>query len=91
VPKFYLRGSAEGKKLGAVNVITGARHTTSVADATVEVNFYTVRDHATDPNGFEAALSQMEGGAAAVHRAIVAGELPVAPHDRAAFAAFMTL
>lgn len=91
VPKFYLRGFAEGKKLGAVNVRTGARHTTSVADATVEVNFYTVRDHATDPNEFEATLSQMEGVAAAVHRAIVGGRWPLAPHDRAAFAAFMTL
>jgi hypothetical protein len=91
VPKFYLSGFADGKKLGAVNVRTGARHTTSVTDATGEVNFYTVRDHTTDPNGFEAALSQLEGVAAAVHRAIIEGQWPLAPADRAAFASFMTL
>jgi Protein of unknown function (DUF4238) len=91
VPKFYLSGFADGKKLGAVNVRTGARHTTSVADATVEVNFYTVRDHATDPNGFEAALSQAEGVAAAVHRAIIKGRWPLTPDERATFASFMTL
>jgi hypothetical protein len=91
VPRFYLSGFAKGKQLGAVNVRTGVRHTTSVADAAVEVNFYTVRDQATDSRGFEASLSQAESVAATVHRGILGGQWPLVPDDRAAFAAFMTL
>ncbi len=91
VPKFYLSGFAAGKRLSAVNVATGVRHATNVADATVEANFYTVRDHPTDPNEFEALLSKVEGAAAATLRSVVAGEWPLPPDDRAEFASFMTL
>lgn len=91
VPQFYLRGFAAGERLEAVNVRTGAHHSTNVSDATVEANFYTVPDHSSDPSSFEAELSRIEDAVAPVYRSIVDGSWPLDPDHRALFAHYITL
>nr|WP_256041621.1 DUF4238 domain-containing protein [Cryobacterium sp. SO1] len=91
VPRFYLAGFAEGKRLRAIDIATAKSFDTNTSDATIENHFYSIPNHPTNPSIFEDELAQVESEAAVILAAARRGEWPLNSDDRLVFAEFMTL
>ncbi|ACU72766.1 hypothetical protein Caci_3877 [Catenulispora acidiphila DSM 44928] len=102
VPQMYLRNFADAGKLKAVARQPPHRsHTSSVKNACNEVGFYELppeelsqddplRD-GWDPEFVEKFLSQVEGDAAPIIEAMVAGDFPLSAKDRNVMSLFIAL
>lgn len=90
VPRMYLEGFADGPRMTAINVRTSKVHGISIKDATTQRYFYS-SPSAEDPNGFEDALSTVEDRAKPLLTKIDNGLWPLAPEERAVFAAYLAL
>lgn len=91
VPRFYLSGFADGRRLRAVDKRTGRTFGISAYDATTSRRFYAVPDHPTDVGIVERILGQLEAVAERVISHVVGGQWPLPPAERDLLAVFMTL
>lgn len=91
VPKFYLRGFADGDTLLTVPLPGDRRYKQSVADAAVETNFYALPGHEEGDDVLERALAEIEAPAAAVIARIASGTWPLSPEDRQTLGFFIAL
>lgn len=90
VPRMYFEGFADGLKMTAVTVRSSKVHGISIRDATTSRHFYSSPD-AGDPNGFEDALSALEGQMKPLLRTVEDGQWPLAPKQRMTFAVYLAL
>lgn len=91
VPKFYLRGFADGDTILTVTLPGDRRYKQSVANAAVETNFYALPGHEDGDDVLERALSEVEAPAAAVIARIASGVWPLPPEDRQTLGCFIAL
>lgn len=78
VPKFYLEGFARDDRIGVIRLgETPSRFVTSVINAAVEVDFYTVETDDGPSADVEEMLSGIEGRAATAIKALLADGLPM--------------
>jgi hypothetical protein len=103
VPRMYLRhfADASGKLTVVARQPPHASHISTVKNACNEVGFYELPAEELDesdpladgwdPEAVEKFLSQVEGDAAPVIDALVAGRFPLSPADRHAMALFVAL
>ncbi|MBF6080935.1 DUF4238 domain-containing protein [Nocardia cyriacigeorgica] len=92
VPKFYLRGFADHRAWITTVRLPGEKSYTQSIDKSAAINhFYSIDGHPDGSDVFEKALSELEGTAATVVRAIEAGEWPLSEEQRATFALFLAV
>lgn len=92
VPRFYLDGFARGEHVGVVELPGARRFVTSTRNAATETDFYMLTDEdGVKTDVFEKALSDLEGKAAGVLRAIASGHWPLERGDRETLAEFVAV
>ena len=92
VPKFYLRGFANDAEQITTVRLPGDKQYTQVIDKTAATNhFYSIDGHPQGADVFEKALSDMEGSAASVLRAIDDGAWPLSEEQRGQLGTFMAV
>src|SRR5690606_4590157 len=92
VPKFYLRGFADHREWITTVRLPGEKSYTQSIDKSAAINhFYSIDGHPDGPDVFEKALSDLEGSAATVLRAIEAGKWPLSEEQRATLAMFLAV
>lgn len=91
VPKFYLRGFADGDTLLTVPLPGDRRYKQSVSSASVETDFYALPGHEDGDDVLERALADVETQAAAILARIGSGTWPLSPEDRQTLAFFIAL
>lgn len=91
VPQFYLRGFADGERLGTVRLPGEQRFIQMVRKAASENNFYAVEGHEDGADVFEKMLAAVEGEIASVFESVVRGVWPLPPEARQSLAFFVAL
>lgn len=91
VPKFYLRGFANSDERITTVRLPGDKSYTQLIDKTAAINHFYSIDHPQGSDAFEKALSDMEGGAASVLRAIEGGLWPLTEEQRGTLGTFMAM
>ena len=91
VPKFYLRGFAEGETVLTVALPGHRRYKQSVNDASVETDFYALPGHEAGDDVFEKALSSVEAAAGAVLKKVSSGMWPLGERDRTTLSYYIAL
>lgn len=91
VPKFYLRGFAEGETVLTIALPGDRRFKQSVNDASVETNFYALPGHEAGDDVFEKAMSDVEAAAGSVMQKIGSGTWPLKKPDRSTLAYYIAL
>jgi hypothetical protein len=92
VPKFYLRGFADHREWITTVRLPGDRSYMQSIEKSAAINhFYSIDGHPDGQDVFEEALSDMEGSAATVLRAIEAGKWPLSEEQRGTLATFMAV
>lgn len=90
VPRFLLERFARGGRIGTVRLPGDKRFIQSVANASINTNFYTMDTiDPSDSDEFEQSLSSLEGTAANVLRSILDENVwPLSAEDRGALVTF---
>ncbi|MFE3753154.1 DUF4238 domain-containing protein [Nocardia tengchongensis] len=92
VPKFYLRGFADHREWITTVRLPGVKTYTQSIEKSAAINhFYSIDGHPDGPDVFEKALSDMEGDAAVVLRAIEDGDWPLSEGQRGTLAMFLAI
>ncbi|MFS0700029.1 DUF4238 domain-containing protein [Cellulomonas sp. 179-A 4D5 NHS] len=82
VPRFFLRGFADGERITTVRLPGSRRFTQSVRHASVVTDFYSVEGHPDGEDVVEKALGEIEGAAAEAIRQAASGSWPLGQEDR---------
>lgn len=92
VPQFYLRRFSCKNKLRMANRASGTKVVTSVSNAAVQNDFYTLRrDDGGDSYAVERRLSQIEGHTAIALQHFAGGTFPPSEEDRLQLSVFIAL
>jgi hypothetical protein len=92
VPRFYLRGFAnDAERITTVRLPGDNRYTQTIGRAAATNHFYSIDGHPQGPDVFERTLSQLEGDAASVLRAIEDGAWPLSEEQRETLGTFMAV
>jgi Protein of unknown function (DUF4238) len=89
VPRFYLDGFAESRRIGTVQLPGDRRFVQSTKSASAENDFYTITDVVDEPDFFEKALADLESDTARVFRRLEENEWPLDPASREVLATFL--
>jgi hypothetical protein len=92
VPRFYLRGFAnDAERITTVRLPGDRRYTQGIGSAAATNRFYSIDGHPLGSDAFEQALSQLEGDAASVLRAIGEDDWPLSEEQRGTLGTFMAV
>lgn len=91
VPRFYLDGFAEDRRIGTVRLPGNKRFVQSTKSASAVKDFYTISQASDESDVFEKALAELEGDAAPVFKRLGDGEWPLNPASREILATFMAV
>lgn len=92
VPQFYLRGFATDiERITTVRLPGDKRYTSRIRNTAATNRFYSIDGHPDGADVFEKALSQLEGDAASVIRAIDGGTWPLSEEQREILTTFMAV
>ena len=92
VPKFYLRGFADGgERIVTVRLPGDKRYIQVIGKAAATNHFYSIDGHPEGTDAFEKQLSEMEGAAASVLREIESGTWPLSEDQRGTLGTFMAV
>ncbi len=91
MPRFYLRGFADGDTLLTVPLPGERRYKQSVNSAAVETDFYALPGHDDGDDVLERALAEVEAPTAAIIAQIASGVWPLPSADRQTLAFFIAL
>lgn len=92
VPKFYLRGFANNaERITTVRLPGDRRYTQKIGSTAATNRFYSIDGHPDGADAFEKALSDLEGDAAQVLRAIESGTWPLSAEQRLMLSTFLAV
>ena len=92
VPTISQRGFANAdERIATVRLPGVRRYTQKIGNTAATNRFYSIDGHPDGADAFEKALSQLEGGAASILRAIVDGDWTLSAEQRATLSMFMAV